>query len=86
MRQWRAVGGWFTMGVAALGLLAVSAAAAQTPAVGAAPARAPAVLFCGGFEYGCSRELATRLKKEGFAVNYWGYPSLNGEPLTWDRI
>lgn len=66
-----------------LTLPALSAVAAETnpPA-----ARQPAVLFGGGFEYGCQRELASRLKREGFAVNYLGYPSLNGEALTWERI
>mgnify|MGYP002713262513 CR=1 FL=1 len=75
--------------VIGLGLFALAfmpALAHASDPVSAPAPRRPAVLFTGGFEYGCNHVLAARLERDGFNVNYKGYPALDGAPLTWDEI
>ncbi|MEI8194773.1 MAG: hypothetical protein WCI73_02575 [Phycisphaerae bacterium] len=98
-KRWQVGGIKAACWVIALGILGVVLGrAAETPkaegvATTAATAPAPvpqtptpAVLFAYGFEGGCNHILAARLKRDGLAVNAMGHPSLNGEPLTWERL
>lgn len=68
------------------GAVAAGAADPVVPAAAPAPAKEIAVLFAGYPHAGCGFELATRLQKEGFALNAMTHPALEGPALTWDRV
>ena len=67
--------------------LTVFVSATLAPAVAAEPsAKPPAVWFIGYPHFHCGFEMASRLDKEGLAVNAMHHPGLEGPALTWEQL